>query len=59
MDGTAGPGPVALATALSMIWRLATSAATIPVTIPVPGADRPLPKPVYRAYDVKVAFNED
>ena len=32
---------------------------TVPATIPNPGEKPSLPRPVYRAYDVGVAFNED
>jgi hypothetical protein len=32
---------------------------TIPPTVPARGEAPPLPRPVYRAYDVAVAFNED
>lgn len=32
---------------------------TIPSTVPPPGEKPPLPRPVYRAYDVGVAFNEN
>lgn len=32
---------------------------TLPVTVPGKGEARPLPRPVYRAYDVAVQFNED
>jgi hypothetical protein len=32
---------------------------TIPPTVPAPGQSPILPKPVYRAYDVGVEFNED
>jgi len=31
---------------------------TIPATVPAPGEQPPLPKPVYRAYDLGVEFNE-
>jgi hypothetical protein len=34
-------------------------AQTIPPTVPPPGQKPALPRPVYRAYDVGVAFNED
>ena len=32
---------------------------TVPATVPNPARSRLLPRPVYRAYDVGVAFNED
>jgi hypothetical protein len=32
---------------------------TVPATVPGPGEKPPLPRPVYRAYDVGVRFNED
>lgn len=32
---------------------------TIPATVPQPGATSFLPRPVYRAYDIGVRFNED
>jgi hypothetical protein len=32
---------------------------TLPATVPAPGEKPPLPRPVYRGYDVGVAFNED
>jgi hypothetical protein len=32
---------------------------TVPATVPPPGQKLALPKPVYRGYDVGVAFNED
>ncbi len=32
---------------------------TLPVTVPSRGENRPLPRPVYRAYDLGVTFNED
>jgi hypothetical protein len=32
---------------------------TVPATVPLPGQKPLLPKPVYRAYDVGVEFNED
>ena len=32
---------------------------TIPATVPAPGEKPPLPRPVYRAYDVGVEFNEN
>jgi hypothetical protein len=32
---------------------------TIPATVPASGEKPPLPRPVYRAYDVGVEFNED
>jgi hypothetical protein len=32
---------------------------TIPATVPAPGGKIPLPRPVFRAYDVGVEFNED
>ncbi len=32
---------------------------TTPATVPAPGEQPPLPRPVYRAYDVGVEFNED
>lgn len=32
---------------------------TMPATVPDPGQKPPLPRPVYRAYDVSVKFNED
>lgn len=32
---------------------------TIPATVPAEGEKPPLPRPVYRAYDVGVEFNED
>ncbi|RKN70084.1 hypothetical protein [Paenibacillus ginsengarvi] len=32
---------------------------TMPPTVPGPGENRPLPRPVYRAYDLGIAFNED
>ena len=32
---------------------------TVPETVPAPGQRPPLPRPVYRAYDVGVRFNED
>ncbi len=32
---------------------------TIPATVPAPGEKPPLPRPVYRGYDVGLAFNED
>jgi len=32
---------------------------TIPATVPAPGEKPPLPRPVYRAYDVGVEFNSD
>jgi hypothetical protein len=32
---------------------------TVPPTVPWPGERPPLPRPVYRAYDVGVQFNED
>jgi hypothetical protein len=32
---------------------------TVPSTVPAAGEKPPLPRPVYRAYDVGVAFNED
>jgi len=32
---------------------------TVPATIPAAGEKPPLPRPVYRAYDVGVEFNED
>jgi hypothetical protein len=32
---------------------------TVPPTLPGPGEKPPLPRPVYRAYDVGVRFNED
>lgn len=34
-------------------------AQTIPATVPAPGEKPPLPRPVYRAYDVGVQFDED
>jgi|GEM_PF-476606 len=34
-------------------------AGTIPSTVPATGEKPPLPRPVYRAYDVGVAFNEN
>jgi hypothetical protein len=32
---------------------------TVPATVPAPGARPQLPRPVYRAYDIGVRFNED
>lgn len=32
---------------------------TMPVTVPDAGSNTPLPRPVYRGYDLGVAFNED
>jgi len=32
---------------------------TVPATVPAPGEKPPLPRPVYRAYDVGAEFNED
>lgn len=32
---------------------------TVPATVPAAGEKPPLPRPVYRAYDVGTAFNED
>lgn len=32
---------------------------TVPPTVPAPGEKPPLPRPVYRAYDVGVRFNEN
>lgn len=32
---------------------------TVPATVPAPGEKPPLPRPVYRAYDVGVDFNEN
>src|SRR6185436_5764839 len=32
---------------------------TIPATVPDPGEKPPLPRPVYRGYDVGVEFNEN
>ena len=32
---------------------------TVPATVPAPGEKPPLPRPVYRAYDVGVELNED
>lgn len=32
---------------------------TMPVTVPAKGENRPLPRPVYRGYDLGIVFNED
>jgi hypothetical protein len=57
VDGTTAAAAVALDTTLNDLAPYVRQ--TTPPTVPAPGEDRPLPRPVYRGYDVGVAFNED
>jgi hypothetical protein len=57
IDRTVAAGPVVLDTALNDLTPYVRQ--TMPPTVPVPGSDRPLPRPVYRGYDVGVDFNEN
>lgn len=58
LDGT--PAPAADRTLASPLNDLGIYVRqTLPPTVPGKGENRPLPKPVYRGYDLGVAFNED
>jgi hypothetical protein len=58
LDGSpAGAGDRTLASQLNDLTLYVRQ--TMPVTVPERGENRPLPKPVYRGYDLGVAFNED
>ncbi len=57
VDGTVSPVAVALDSELNGLTPYVRQ--TTPPTVPARGKDRPLPRPVYRGYDVGVAFNED
>lgn len=51
------PSPDEFESGLDVLTPYVTQ--TVPVTVPDPGEKPPLPRPVYRAYDVEVAFNTD
>lgn len=57
VDGTPAGENRALSSELNDLTLYVTQ--TLPPTVPLPGRNRPLPRPVYRAYDVAVIFNED
>lgn len=51
------PKPAEFASGLDDLTRYVTQ--TVPPTVPPPGQKPLLPRPVFRAYDVGVSFNED
>ena len=51
------PNPASFESGLEDLTRYVRQ--TVPATVPPPGEKALLPKPVYRAYDVGVAFDED
>ena len=57
IDGTAAGTERALASELNDLTLYVDQ--TLPQTVPGKGEQRPLPRPVYRAYDLGVVFNED
>lgn len=57
IDGTVSPTPAALKSELNDLTLYVRQ--TLPPTVPAAGEDRPLPRPVYRGYDLGVNFNED